>query len=92
MLVAAEKRFVFTVDARDVCAPAFEYFLRCVDVEAEAPEPGADDCGGAMATGAGAGCGLRGRFVDVGSLPRACGGGGRGGGDNLVLLQLRLAD
>lgn len=89
VLVAAEKRFVFSVDARDVRAPAFEHFLRCVDVAAE---PGANDCGGATAAGAGAGCSLRGRFVDVGSVPRAFGGGGRVGGEHLVLLQLWLAD
>lgn len=90
VLVAAEKRFVFTVDARDVRAPAFEHFLRCVDAAGEPPRQGGEEGGAAAAAQGREGRGLCGRFVDVDSIPRAVGGGGRG--RHLVLVQLWLAE
>lgn len=105
MLVAAEKRFVFTMDAQEVCAPAFDHFLRHVTITAEQHRGGGGGAGPPPACGERAAGqraesapgpadpavpGLCGRFVDVGGVPRAVGGGGRG--EHLVLVELWLPD
>lgn len=99
VLVAAERRYVFTLDDADVRAPAFERFLEHVRIVPEQPgggQPAGGKGGAAGGVRVGGGArtgrqaGLCGRFIDWQGLPRRVGGGRRSEG--LVLMQLWLAE
>jgi hypothetical protein len=100
VLLAAEKRFVFTLDDRDVRAPAFDHFLSRVRMDVDSLSSTAGHAARASlaymcsnlprndseAVSSGRGH-LVASFLDVASIPQAVGGERS---SHLELLQVRL--